>query len=377
MRIAVNALQVRAAKSGVGQYIHALLEAMLRQGSPHEFTVYCTRENLGNYSLPAPNLRARTWGLPQQARTARLLYEYTFLPGELRRRGYDLFHGASNFLPPRKSCPYVVTVHDLSYYVHPERCPPVRRRYWYAMTSRTVAVADAIITDSENSRRDIARFFPGAEERTTVIPLAAHSRFRPVSHNRSSSAAARPELHLNDRPYLLYVGTLEPGKNVIRIIEAFDRIAAAFPDHLLVLVGDRGWLFDSIYEKARAAIHGDRIVFTGHLPDDDVVDLFNFCDAFVYPSLYEGFGLPPLEAMACGAPVVTSNTSSVPEVVGDAALTVDPSSVEQIASALRRLLESPDLRQELRGRGLERASRFSWDATARQTLEVYRQTAQR
>lgn len=377
MRIAVNALQVRAAKSGVGQYIHALLEALVQAAPEDRLTIYCTRENVSNYSLGAPNLEPVVWGLPQKARTARLLYEYAFLPGELRRRGFDLFHGASNFLPPRRVCPYVVTIHDLSYYVHPRRCPPVRRRYWYAMTARTVAVADAIITDSENSRRDIERFFPQARDRITVVPLAAHPRFRRLDVPRDQSAAGRSELSLDDRPYLLYVGTLEPGKNVQRLIAAFDAVADQFPDHLLVLVGDRGWLFEGIYEAAERSLHRDRIRFLGHLPDDDVVELFNFCDAFVYPSLYEGFGLPPLEAMACGAPVITSGTSSLPEVVGGAALTVNPESVEEIAAAMRRVLSSRDLRQELREYGLARAARFSWERTARETLKVYREVVAR
>lgn len=372
MKIGVNALQVRAAKSGVGQYIHALLEAMVEQAPEDRFTIYCTRENVANYTLPAANLESVVWGLPQGARTARLIYEYAFLPGEIRRRGINVFHGTSNFLPPRKVCPYVVTIHDLSYFVHPERCPPVRRRYWYAMTARTVAIADAIITDSENSRSDIERFFPGTGPRITVIPLAAHPRFRLADYSRQHSTVGAGELALDGHPYLLYVGTLEPGKNVQRIIEAFDAVAGQFPDHLLALVGDRGWLFEGIFQAAECSPFRDRIRFLGHRPDDEVVDLFRFCDAFVYPSLYEGFGLPPLEAMACGAPVITSNSSSVPEVVGDAAVMVDPTSVKEIASAMRRVLSDSALRKDLSIRGLERATLFSWQKAARETLAVYR-----
>ncbi|MGI8908765.1 MAG: glycosyltransferase family 4 protein [Candidatus Sumerlaeaceae bacterium] len=370
MKIGLNALQVRAAKSGVGQYIHALTEAMLPLAPQDKFTILCTQENVSNYSIPAPNLNPVTWGLPQQARTLRLLHEYTLLPGELKRHGFDVFHGMSNFLPLRKVCPYVVTIHDLSYYVQPERCPPVRRHYWYAMTTRSVKLADAIITVSENSRRDIARFFPGAERKTHVIPEAAHARFRRIDNPREQTILAR--LGLASMPYLLYVGTLEPGKNVERIVRAFDQIAREFPDHQLVLAGDKGWLYEGILAAAENAAAKERIHITGHMPDDAVVELFNFCDAFVYPSLYEGFGLPPLEAMACGAPVITSNTSSIPEVVGAAAVKVNPVKVDEIAGAMRGVLADPEFAADLRQKGMEQASKFSWGRAAAQTLEVYR-----
>lgn len=374
MRIALNAMQVRAAKSGVGQTIHALLEAMLFQERSEQFVVYTSLENSQNYRWPAPNLENTTWGLGTHGKALRLAYEHLALPSELRRNKIDVFHGCSNFLPARKVCPSVVTIYDLSYFVDPQRCPFLRRQYWYAMTRRTVSLADAIITISENSRRDIERFFPGTASRISVIPLAAHSRFRRVEYGREESVLPRLGIA---QPYVLFVGTLEPGKNVTRVIQAFDSIAGEFPDHLLLIAGDRGWLFDEIFRTAESANAKDRIRFLGHVPDADVVDLFNFCEVFVFPSLYEGFGLPPLEAMACGAPVITSATSSLPEVVGDAALTLSPESTGEIASALRRVLADSDLRNVLRKKGIERAAAFSWNRTAAETLSVYRRIAAR
>jgi glycosyltransferase involved in cell wall biosynthesis len=374
VKIALDALQVRAAKSGVGQYIHALTEALVHLAPQDDFTIYCTRQNVANYSLAAPNLQAQVWGLPESARSLRLLYQLAFLPGELKAAGFQLFHGMSNFLPPRKVCPYIVTIHDLSYYVDPQRCPPVRRRYWYAMTARTIELADIIIADSENTRRDIAHYFPAAAQKVRVVYIAAHSRYRPLDVTRSNATISHAPLSATS-PYILYVGTLEPGKNVQRVIQAFDAIAKDFPNHQLLLAGDRGWLYEGIFAAAEAANASNRIRFLGHLPDEQIVELYNFCDLFVYPSLYEGFGLPPLEAMACGAPVVTSNTSSIPEVVGDAAIQVNPLSTDEIADAMRTVLRNPQHAAELRERGFARAAHFSFDRTAREVLELYRTIA--
>jgi glycosyltransferase involved in cell wall biosynthesis len=372
MKVALNAMQVRAAKSGVGQYIYGLLGAMLSANHFDQFLMFCSHENIENYRLPARNLENVPWGLSASNKSLRLLNEYVNLPREIAQREADVFHGMSNFLPLRKFCPYVVTIHDLSYFVHPERCPFVRRQYWYAMTRHTVKIADAIITDSENSRHDIVRFFPAAAGKVSVVPLAAHEHFRVVDHGREKSAVAARGI---TAPYLLFVGTLEPGKNIVNLIRAFDAISAEFPEHHLVIIGDKGWLFEDIFRAAQRAKARNRITITGHVPDDELVDFYNFCDVFVYPSTYEGFGLPPLEAMACGAPVITSAVSSIPEVVGDAAVLVDPYSEREIARAIRRLLSEKDSRLELSRKGREQAAKFSWDTAAQQTLRVYKQLA--
>lgn len=372
MKIGINAMQVRAAKSGVGQYIHALLEALLERDPFHQYTVFCTAENQANYAFPARNLETVTWGLPENRKFARLINEYRKFPDEIARHGLNVFHGPSNFLPLRKTCPYVVTIHDLTYFVQPGRTGFLRRHYWYEMTRRTVKLADAIITDSACSKNDIKRFFPGAELKTHVVPLAAHKRYRQVEYGRERSALQRLGI---TEPYVLFVGTLEPGKNVSRVIQAFDSVAEQFPHHVLLVAGDRGWMFEGIFQTAQAARHRDRIRFLGYVDDLAAVDLMNFCDALLFPSLYEGFGLPPLEGLACGAPVITSNTSSIPEVVGDAALMVDPYSIKDIATILTRVLTDGGLREELRRRGPERASLFSWDKTAEETLQVFKSTA--
>ncbi len=379
MKLVLNAMQVRAAKSGVGQYIYALVEALLPLlRDDDELCLYTSHANTNNYRFAnePPQFKNIPWGLPENRKVARLFNEYMRFPAELRRLRPTLVHGLSNFLPLKKTCPAVLTIHDLSYFVDPARCPFLRRHYWYTMTARSIANADAIITDSENSRRDIARFFPRAKAPVTVVPLAAHGRFKPLGIPRAAAAAVAK--YAGDAPYLLYVGTLEPGKNVDRLIRAFDAVAAEHPDYLLLLAGDKGWLIDRIYAAANAAGAKDRIRFIGHIADNEVVELMNFARAFVFPSLYEGFGLPPLEAMSCGTPVITSNTSSLPEVTGpDAAINVDPRDEGAIADAMRRLITDDDLAQTLKTRGLERAKLFSWTNTAKKTYTIYEQLANR
>ncbi|NLD61281.1 glycosyltransferase family 4 protein [Candidatus Sumerlaeota bacterium] len=378
MRLVLNAMQVRAAKSGVGQYIYALTEELLPLlKSDDHLSLYTSRENCGNYQFAdaPPNYENIPWGFPEGKKIRRLLKEYLCFPREAARQHHPtLLHGLSNFLPFYKVCPYVLSLHDLSYYVHPERCGTLRRAYWYAMTARSVAVADEIITISENSRRDILHYFPDCKAPVTVIPLAAHRRFRVLDlpRERCMSVGA----YAGSLPYILYVGTLEPGKNVGRIIRAFDALADRFPEHLLLLAGDKGWLTDSIFAEAERASHRQRIKFLGHVSDDAVVELMNHTDVFVFPSLYEGFGMPPLEAMSCGAPVVTSLTSSLPEVTGpDAALQVDPLDEADLTSKLCMVLSDCALSSRLREKGMARAAEFSWSKTAKETYTVYERTS--
>lgn len=364
-------MQVRAAKSGVGQYIYALLEQLLKIDNKNFYEIYCSAENLNNYIYSDTNSHSQAWGLNNVPKSFRLLYENLVFPSIISSQKLDVFWGPSNFLPAFKKCKYVATIHDLSYYVHPERCPALRRKYWYYMTEKTVKVADRIITISENSKADIIKFFPSTEGKIEVIHNATHHRFRPLLISRENSLLKSHESKLNGKPYLLYIGTLEPGKNVGRLISAFEKIADGFPDHQLVLGGDKGWLYSDVMLQIQNSPFNNRIHYLGHVTDEEVVHLYNFCEAFCFPSLYEGFGLPPLEAMSCGAPVLTSNNSSIPEVVGDAALQVNPLSVDEIAEGINLLLSDTELRTEFKNRGLERAKKFSWDKAAKQTLNVF------
>lgn len=266
----------------------------------------------------------------------------------------------------------VLTVHDLSFLREPGWFRWDRSAYYRAMIRRSVRHATRILADSEATSRDLQEYLDVDPSRIDVTPLGVDSRFRPASEEEVTRAQETYDL---PETFFLYVGTLEPRKNVPRLIQAFDSIAGEC-EHDLVIAGRDGWKFDSIYDAAAATEHSGRIHFIGFVEDDMLPAVLSAAEAFVWPSLWEGFGLPPLEAMACGAPVITSNTSSLPEVVGDAALTVPPEDTDAIAHAMRTLLADPERRKSLRDRGMRRAGEFTWKRTAELTYAAYRKACE-
>ncbi len=280
-----------------------------------------------------------------------------------------LFHATEHLLMPLRNVPTVLTVHDLIFHHLPQHHKPLNR--WYL--DRTMPLycrrANHIIAVSEATRRDLIDIYQVPAEKVTVVLEAADPRFRPPSAATLKAVRARYKL---PEAYVLYVGTIEPRKNLIRTLHAWGELYQVGEAPPWVIVGKHGWLSDDFYAALKSSPSRGAVRFTGYVADADLPALYAGATAFLFPSLYEGFGLPPLEAMACGTPVLCSNTSSLPEVVDDAALTVDPTDTDAIREALRRILQAADLRAELRSRGLKRAARFSWDRAARETLNVYR-----
>jgi glycosyltransferase involved in cell wall biosynthesis len=275
--------------------------------------------------------------------------------------------------PPWCPCPTVVSVHDISYESHPEFFPARTRVRMRALVPRTVRSAAAVITISEFSRLDIAERYRVDPARIIVTPLAAAPHFHPLTPGKEQATLDR--LGING-PYVLAVGNVQPRKNLVRLLEAFAAVRRRTDlPHRLVLVGRRAYRGDAILARQEALGIASHVLATGFVTDEDLVALYSGADVFAYPSLYEGFGLPVLEAMACVSPVLTSDTTALPEVVGDAAELVDPWSVSVIADALYRLLTTATLRDTLRDRGIRRALEFSWQRLAEQTLAVYKQAA--
>jgi glycosyltransferase involved in cell wall biosynthesis len=268
--------------------------------------------------------------------------------------------------------PVVVSVHDVSFLEHPEYF--TRDRAWQLQFTvrRTVRRAARILTGSEFSRASILKVYGDLdEEKVVVVPNAAASEFRPISHE-AAAAAVRDRLSIS-APFVLSVGDLQPRKNQIGLIKAFARLVNSFPQlkQNLVLAGKETWFADQVHKAARDSGISDRIQFFGFVSDDDLLQLYNACDLFVFPSFYEGFGLPALEAMACGRAVACSHTSALPEVVDGAAILFDPYAQDQIVRALADLLLDRELRTRTERLGLQRAAHFSWQKTAQRTLEVF------
>lgn len=280
-------------------------------------------------------------------------------------------HFFNYIVPPHVAGKKIVTVHDMVYKTFPET---VRGRTRYMLDTglkKSMKRADRIVTDSEFSRQEIIRYFPQFADKIRVVYCGVdQNRFHPVE-NAAQIAAVREKFSL-DREYFLYLGTVEPRKNLERLIDAYDRFAKGKSQApYLVLAGGKGWLDDGIYRKVQELHLEKTVLFTEYVPDEDICPLMCGALAFVFPSIYEGFGMPPLEAMACGVPVLTTHAASLPEVVGEDAVVVDPYDPGAIADGLEQLYTDADLRKRLAEAGPKRATQFSWEASAKQLYAVY------
>ena len=291
------------------------------------------------------------------------------LPGTLRRVQPDICHFPNYLAPLASGCPYVVTIHDMTLYITPRFHHVKKLLLDRTLLPYVARRAAGIITVSKSAQEDIVRYLNVPREKVRVITNAVSPVFRQVTDPaRLTAVCARYGVHV---PFILYVGTIEPRKNITRLIQAFAQLKRKGLPHKLVLVGQPGWHCEPIYaEVERQGLQGEA-VFTGYVPFEDLPALYSAAESMAFPSIYEGFGLPVLEAMACGTPVVTSTSSSLAEIAHDAALLVDPLSVDEIASALERIHREPDLASDLSTLGLERAAHFTWENAARATLDFY------
>ena len=283
--------------------------------------------------------------------------------------GVELFHATEHLLPPLRGTPTVLTVHDLIFRRYPAHHKRLNRWYLNATMPLFCHRAGHIIAVSAQSKRDVIEAYGIPPEKITVIYEAADPRFCPQP--AEMIAAVRACYHLPER-YLLFVGTIEPRKNLGRVLAAFERLHAAGLTAALVIVGKRGWLYDDFFTRLEQSPAKQAVIFPGFVPDADLPAIYAGAQALAFPSEFEGFGLPVLEAMACGTPVICSKVSSLPEVAGDAALLIDPLDVDALTDTLRRVLSDPALAADLSGRGLMQADRFSWTRAAKETLAVYR-----
>lgn len=369
MRIGIDGIPLATPKSGIGHYTFELARsiAKLRPADRYELVATVPIDlnveqdqselpaNLAAVHLSLNPLRRRWWtiGLPLYARRKRLA----------------LFHGTNFNVPLWNPCPTVVTIHDLSLLLHPGTHPDnlvQRARRRLPVMTR---IATRIITDSESIKREICEHLNVRPEKITSVALAPRRVFQPVAEHAARDT--RDRLGVNDE-FILFVGTVEPRKNLVTLVHAFEEVLRNTDlKPQLVIAGQRGWMNEDLFARIENAALSDHIRFTGYLTDEDLRALYSSCRVAVYPSLYEGFGLPPLEAMACGAPVITSRIPVIMETSAQAARLVNPTDVQELAAALVELLTDAPEREHLSRAGLARAAEYTWARTARETLAVY------
>ncbi|MFQ5810678.1 MAG: glycosyltransferase family 4 protein [Armatimonadota bacterium] len=368
MRIGIDARTVLGTKTGDRSYTLGLIHGLASVGAEHEFVLYVDRDPGDALQPPGPNFDVRTITRPGGR-----LWTLLALPAAARRDGLDVLH-VQYMLPFRAPCPVVTTIHDVSFRLHPE---------WFTLRDRLVfgvglpgslRRAAAIMAVSECTRADLVREYGVPPEKVHVTPNAAPPDFAPPEADADlGRVLARYGL---PSPYALFLGVLQPRKNPARIIRAFVRARreAGLP-HVLAMMGKRGWLYEDVFSAVQELKAEADVLFPGYAADADLPALYAAADLFLFPTLYEGFGIPVLEAFACGTPTIAAGTSGSAETAGDAALLVDPRSEDEIAEAIVRVLTDEELRGELRRKGNRRAGEFSWGHTAELTIACYERVA--
>jgi|YNPNPStandDraft_1061719.scaffolds.fasta_scaffold25275_3 glycosyltransferase involved in cell wall biosynthesis len=362
-RIGVDARLTYYRRGGISQYIEHLIHFFAALDVENQYFILQSRRDQRNLATAPNQHRVPCW-TPAHNRFERLALAVEVFPLWL-----DLLH-SPDFIPPLGGrYRSVITVHDLTFLHYPTFLTPDSRRYYNDQIEAAVARADHIIADSEATRVDAINLLDVPSEKITAILLAADEQFRPAPPEEI--ARIRAIYHLPSE-YLLFVGTLEPRKNLGGLLRAYALLSTRLADTPpLIMAGQRGWLYDEIFDLIEQLKLSGRVSWVENVPYPDLPALYSGASLLCLPSFYEGFGLPPLEAMACGTPVVVSNRASLPEVVGDAGILVDPDDTASIADALYRVLADSALAALLRQRGLARAALFTWQETAKQTLAVY------
>lgn len=371
MHIGIDALPLAAARSGIGHYTFELARALADLTPEDEVDL------VAPVSILTTDDENRRWPPNLHITQPRLgMFGWRWFLLGLRRyareRAIDVFHGTNYEVPFRKACPTVVTIHDLSLMLHPQTHLSAAVRRWRRRRRFMIRAATIIVTPTETVRREVCEHLgvPGAD--VVAVPEAAREIFMPIPYERT--AATRKRLGITG-DFLLYVGTIEPRKNLVTLVNAFREARGAIEgDIQLVIAGQKGWLADELFD---GMTREPGILFTGYLPDEDLCDLYSSCRAFIYPSLYEGFGLPPLEAMACGAPVIASRIPSISEVVGDAAVLFEPTDTVALVRSITEVAGNDAFRKSLRETGLKHVRQYSWTNTARQMREVYNEAIRR
>ena len=370
-KVLIDATAIGQKKAGVGVYARELIRALVNSKEFRFFILARDDDPDFDYGEISDVTMLRISGIWLKYSPLRLIFEQTILPFFLWRHDIDLVHSLHYSFPLiHFRASRVVTIHDMTSFSMPELHMAFKKQHYRFYIRFARQKPDGIIFISNSARNDFVTRFGPPRGSVAVIHHGKSDDLQPCQDD-ATLKSVREKYDLPSQ-MILYVGTIEPRKNLVRLVEAFSCVAQDFPAVALVIAGMKGWMYDDLFHRVQDLGLASRILFPGFIAEEDKVSLLCAAKVFAYVSLYEGFGLPVLEALACGIPTVTSNTSAIPEVAGNAAILVDPTDVKQIAGALRTLLSDSDLRNQLAEAGLIQAARFTWERTAAETLRVYR-----
>ena len=368
MRVCIDVSPAVHCRAGIGRYAKELTASLLSYDPKNQYVIFYNRPSYAKVPSPldaSPRIISRLSDKPWRMRV--FLAHLAHVPQDGLFPCIDLFHATDNLIPCLTGLGKVFTLHDLAFRVCPETHTTLNRLFLSLMMPRFLNAADRIIADSESTKKDVMRFYGVSGKKVEVIYPGVSLSFQRVE-NRDRLKAVRRQYFLPER-FILYVGTIEPRKNLPVLFEAFK--AAQCPEVKLVVVGKKGWYYNKILERLKPLNIEKDVVFTGFVPDEDLPGLMSLAEVFAFPSIYEGFGFPVLEAMACGVPVISSNASSLPEITLDSAILLAPTDVRSWGQALKSVIGDPELKEEMRQRGYRRAGLFSWERTAVRTGRLY------
>ncbi|MFC2054636.1 glycosyltransferase family 4 protein [Chloroflexota bacterium] len=368
MRIGIDATALPPQPGGAGNYIIQLIRSLASLETDSHFTVFAYQSGYGLFDVPtSPQL---DWFLfPDKSPARRLLWEQTTLPRLVRRSNVALLHSLHYTKPLSLSCASVVTFHDMTFFLYPHLHTRSKRIFFPTAIRLSARLADALIAVSENTKKDAVRLLGVPGDKITAIPHGVGEEFHPITDTRLLEDIRRKYSLPQD--FILNVGVVEPRKNLTLLLKSYQRLHSQGISLPLVIVGGLGWMYEDVFRLVESLGIKEQVHFTGYVSSHDLPIVYNLSRVFVYPSIYEGFGLPPLEAMACGTPVITTAVSSMPEHVGDAGILIPPQDEKALTNALQKLINDSTIQEELSSKGPERASQFTWKRTAQETLKVY------
>tara|TARA_B100000315_G_scaffold212472_1_gene209859 strand:- start:2068 stop:3189 length:1122 start_codon:yes stop_codon:yes gene_type:complete len=371
MKIAIDVRTLSKPKSGIGYYVQSLINGLNKFESPYEYFLFSDNQGILNEIKKNQKITYIKSPFSHENHLVGDLWENTALPHRLRAEGISLFHGPSYIIPfIKKGFKTIATIHDIAFFLYPDMEPLKFRIYMRCMIKAITKRADLIIAVSASTKSDLVNILNVPEEKIRVVHSAVNEKYYKLEHKNSS---IKKKYNIN-KNYFLFVGDLLPRKNISKLFEAFSLLPERIKnEYQIVIVGGRKYSFKRIENTLKENNLTSSVIFTGYINEEDILLLYNSADIFVFPSFYEGFGFPILEAMSCGVPVITSNVSSMPEIAGDAAILIDPNDSEELAGAISTLVDDADLRQKKIEAGFKRANLFSLKKMTEKTVNIYKE----